>query len=1104
MAPIPLILLIMAALDPSPLAPGRFGLALDAQGNRPAAKGRDAYVTPPLTVECWALVRSKGDYNLLVANEPKTSGTHWELYTAAGTGCFSIYLPGYGADIRSNRDVTDGQWHHLAMVLEPTSARLYVDAEIVAAQDIQRGEPARQDGPLVFGTAPGAPQLGCDGLVDEVRISSGVRSLGAVPVAPFTPDARTIGLWHFDAVDEHGVMPDSSSLANPAIVTILERVSMDEADRREFQPGPSPIESPLDHVTTYMGGVAARPEGPPVLALDGEWQMAEGGDEGERLTTAWPEAIPATVPGSVHTALATAGRIPDPKFDRNDSIAHAQSFKTWWFKRTFPRPAGSSQQRLVFDGVAIRCTVWLNGERLGSHDGMFGGPSYEVGPLLRNENQLVVKLDPAPGDPAAWNNPAWRETVVFNNVWGWHYSSIPALGIWRSVRLESAPFVRLTEPFVTTRKLRVWNEEGDDASATVDVVVKLEGPSQPWAGWLTGIIEPLSRSRYGAESDYRYRLSRFVRSDGGDEELHFQVSLFGCRPWWPNDLGQPFVYGLTLWFVPNGTGQPDRCETTFGIRTIEMAPLPNGPRADQYNWTFVINGRPTFIKGAGWCTMDSSMDFSRERYDRFLSLAKQQHVQMLRCWGSGMPETDDFYDLCDHYGILVLQEWPTAWNSHAVQPYDVLEETVRLNTLRIRNHPSLAMYGAGNESGDPTGPAIDMMGRYATELDGTRPFHRAEPWGGSQHNYNCYWGRQPLDHNVRMTAPFFGEFGLACMPVYESVLRYLPADERDLWPPPADGSLVHHTPIFGKREDWERLTQYSGYFTPPANLATFITGSQLSQAVGLRHTLELARTRWPDCSGALYYKMNDNYPAASWSTADWYGAPKIGHYFCQDAFAPLKAAVLFDALDVRGQAVAWPINLLDDANQLLRWDWTVTVEAWDGQLRRIKAVDFEGQSVVASPHRLGTLKLSGEQTATAPLFVVAEVRRGGRLADRTFYFVNYESPTGCLFTLPNTTLAVTTGDGVAKVTNTGRVPAVGVSILRPGHLDTFVPEDNYFWLAPGESRAVKVSDTDGLTVGAWNAGDRPTSTSPPPDPPTAGSSSAGRSPSAAIAAAHRP
>jgi hypothetical protein len=101
----------------------------------------------------------------------------------------------------------------------------------------------------------------------------------------------------------------------------------------------------------------------------------------------------------------------------------------------------------------------------------------------------------------------------------------------------------------------------------------------------------------------------------------------------------------------------------------------------------------------------------------------------------GQPVTDDFYDLCDELGLMVMQEWPTAWNSHKEQPYGVLEETVRLNTLRLRNRPSWVMTTGGNESSDPFGPAIDMMGRLAIELDGTRPFHRGEPWGGSRHAY---------------------------------------------------------------------------------------------------------------------------------------------------------------------------------------------------------------------------------------------------------------------------------------------------------------------------------------------------------------------------------
>ena len=243
-------------------------------------------------------------------------------------------------------------------------------------------------------------------------------------------------------------------------------------------------------------------------------------------------------------------------------------------------------------------------------------------------------------------------------------------------------------------------------------------------------------------------------------------------------MGEQPLYQVTLSFTPDDGGVADTHSFNFGLRTIEMAPLPGGPRPDRYNWTFVVNGAPMFIKGTNWCTLDALLDFSRARYERFIKLAAMQHVQMFRPWGSGMPETDDFYDLCDRYGILVMQEWPTAWNSHVTQPYGMLEETVRRNTLRIRNHPSLAMYGGGNESSEPFGPAIDMMGRLSIELDDTRVFHRGEPWGGSKHDYGTYWGRQNLDYSLNMTSVFWGEFGMALQPGLR-VGHALPAGRRE-------------------------------------------------------------------------------------------------------------------------------------------------------------------------------------------------------------------------------------------------------------------------------------------------------------------------------------
>lgn len=826
---------------------------------------------------------------------------------------------------------------------------------------------------------------------------------------------------------------------------------MDEIDNESYGAGPSPLDSRATTMT-LGAGAATHPTGVLVLTLDGEWTMSAHED--------FRDAISAIVPGSVHAALVVAGRLPDPTFGRNQLISAKESYKTWWFKRTFRRPNGTQRERLVFNGVCNRCTVWLNGVKLGRHEGMFGGPTFEISKHLRDENMLIVKLDPIPhGFNGSFaketHNTSWQKTVVFTNVYGWHYSQCPSLGIWRSVRVEGAPAVRLDHPFISTRNTK---------TGVMDLFVPLNGSARKWSGTLVGTIRPDN-----FEGAVR-KFSMKVKSGTARNELHLRLRIPNPKLWWPVDLGAQNLYRLTLSFIPDGIGAADTRSFTFGIRTIETRPLPSGPRPDKFNWTFVINGRSTFIKGTGWCTLDPLMDFRRERYERFLKLAKDQHCQMIRAWGSGMPETEEFYDVCDRLGILVMQEWPTAWNSHKTQPYDMLEETVRLNMLRLRNRASLAIYAGGNESALPFGRAIDMMGRLAIELDGTRPFHRGEPWGGSAHNYDSWWGRQTLDVHVRQEADFFGEFGLACAPVFESVQRYLPDNEKNLWPPPRKGSFEYHTPIFGTADDISRLTQFSQYFVPKNSSLEMITiGSQLAQVVCLRHQLERARTRWPYCTGALYYKMNDNFPAASWATADWYGAPKIGHYFCQDAFAPLHACVVLNSVHNVAAHLTLPVMLLDDANALQHSRWQVLVRAYDGQLREIKRTAFDGKGPIEGPRRLGNFELSFEQTETVPLLIVAEVIKDGALADRTFYWVNYEPVKGCLFTLPRTTLTMKAEDGRVIVTNTGLLPAVGVHVVRPGHLDTFTASDNYFWLDAGESYKLQVSEIRGLKLDAWNA-----------------------------------
>jgi beta-mannosidase len=146
------------------------------------------------------------------------------------------------------------------------------------------------------------------------------------------------------------------------------------------------------------------------------------------------------------------------------------------------------------------------------------------------------------------------------------------------------------------------------------------------------------------------------------------------------------------------------------------------------------------MKGAGWCTIDAMMRFSRDDYDKMLSRTRDAGINYMRAWGGGLVETDEFYDLCDEYGICIYQEWPCCWDSQKTQPREALYETVELNTKRLRNRASLILWGGGNEGAAAvTDTVLNNMCKMTYELDGTREVWRQDGWTGSTHGQHIHW-----------------------------------------------------------------------------------------------------------------------------------------------------------------------------------------------------------------------------------------------------------------------------------------------------------------------------------------------------------------------------
>lgn len=179
-------------------------------------EGKPEFRKPPITVECWALLHTQNNYNILIASDTKASGEHWEMFSMAGSGKLSAYLPGYEPDlIRSDVNICDGKWHYLAMQFEPARVRLYADGKLAIDSPLKIKGGAPMPGGLAFGRLVEGG-LRCDGLIDDIRISRGVRDISTVPPHPLAHDEQTLGLWDFNELTAGPAPTDYWSIEDPS------------------------------------------------------------------------------------------------------------------------------------------------------------------------------------------------------------------------------------------------------------------------------------------------------------------------------------------------------------------------------------------------------------------------------------------------------------------------------------------------------------------------------------------------------------------------------------------------------------------------------------------------------------------------------------------------------------------------------------------------------------------------------------------------------------------------------------------------------------------------------------------------------------------------
>jgi beta-mannosidase len=707
-------------------------------------------------------------------------------------------------------------------------------------------------------------------------------------------------------------------------------------------------------------------------SLDGdEWQLRGFlGDEWRwHLDKPWdaPGWLPARVPGSVLDDLARAGEVPDLYRMRNSLQAEWVPERAWIVRRRVNGPG-----RVRFEGIDYAATVFVDGEEVAFHEGLFAPFEIDV---AEGEHLLAVVVHAAPESESQVGRTSRVRIHKPRMNYGWDFCPrMVHQGIWRPVTLDAPaevhPQVRIADAIGTVE-------------AGGEVLLEVEAP-----------------------------------------EL-----------WWPNGMGAQRLYDV-----------PD-LGVAVGFRTVELVQNEGAP-PDALPYTFVVNGVPMLVNGWNWVPVDALYGVPRpQKLAHLLGLAARANVNLLRVWGGGLIETPEFYELCDRLGILVWQEFVQSSSGIENVPSSDPEFVARVVgeareiVPRKRRHPSLALWGGGNELwGDDSTAVLANLRDVVHELDPGRAWVATSPTGPNHdHDVHGPWEHQGLrehyTHYDTRTSLLHSEFGVQGMTNRCALERLVDEDAR--WPADRTNTVYEHLGAWWNNADFVQ-DAFGGRI---GDVETMRRASQWLQYEGLRYAVEAQRRRWPRCSGTLPWQFGESYPNA-WCTSalDHRGDPKPAYWGVARAYRGAPSAQF--------ATCAWGGET--EVRALVPGDVVARIVNLDG------AVVAETRGDIAAPLE-----------ALSDVFVLD--LDGGR----NRYVMTTAATLEPLLDLPRTQLRAEYARNSLLLSNVGDVAALGIVLedARPDDEPGWVVfGDNVLDLLPGESREIALEGpVDEPWIEGWNA-----------------------------------
>jgi beta-mannosidase len=671
------------------------------------------------------------------------------------------------------------------------------------------------------------------------------------------------------------------------------------------------------------------------ISLNGDWQLA-GFPEGQQvvqnpaeLLASGLSLIHAMVPGNVELDLLRAGRLAEPFTGSNiRSLRDLEVYEWWYIKRFFLPEDTPGGWELVFDGLDTLATIWLNGSEVGRAANMLIPHRFNVSAVLAagKENLLVVRLGSAVNAARRANYDAvemsweqrWEGLHLRKAAHQWGWDILPravSAGIWRSVHLEPVASHAFDQ-------LYFYTVDAGSQGATLGVRFQFRTALVD----LRGLVVQF----HGECGDHSFDFTWPVEFLAGG----CTIPIPGARLWWPHGYGAANLYTINTCLLNQGQVLAEST-SRIGLRKLEVnrtlhaGPVsltePAGETPARFDkppdpdghFVIEVNGAPIMVKGSNWVPLDAFHSRDAGRLAPALALFAEAGCNMVRCWGGGVYESDQFYDSCDDLGLMVWQDFAFACCIYP-QTEDFMHQVqaeVEAVARQLRNHPSLAVWCGDNEidmvyESQGLSPEENRLSRQVIP----QALHRVDPWRHyipsspyipplSLHGQNTpeqhLWGPRGYYKSPFYThhsANFIGEIGYHGCPSAASLRQFLSPDKVWPWQENDEWQVhsVYHWDHQGIQRDRIQLmaNQVRELFGEiPQDLEGFVLASQVTQAEAKKYFIESTRLRKWRTSGILWWNMLDGWPQFSDAVVDYYFEKKLAFEYIRRAQFPVCVVI---------------------------------------------------------------------------------------------------------------------------------------------------------------------------------------------------------------------